>query len=217
MFNHIECEPPKLKRVTNEDGTRVYQTPTGNKYPSVTTVTGLLKKQSIMAWRKRVGEEEANRISSTAARRGTRIHSLAEKYLLNETVNPDMFDIEMWNKFKPILHNINNIYALEQSLFSDHLEVAGTVDCIAEYNGRMSVIDFKTSKRIKDRDSIHDYFMQCSAYAVAFEEMTKIPVPQIVILIAVDEEDPLIFVEKRNTWINGFRDLRLEYKRIKLI
>jgi genome maintenance exonuclease 1 len=217
MFNHIECELPKLNRVTNEDGTRVYQTPTGNKYPSVTTVTGLLKKQSIMAWRKRVGEEEANRISSTAARRGTRIHSLAEKYLLNETVNPDMFDIEMWNKFKPILHNINNIYALEQSLFSDHLEVAGTVDCIAEYNGKMSVIDFKTSKRIKERDNIHDYFMQCSAYAVAFEEMTKIPVPQIVILIAVDEEDPLIFVEKRNTWINGFRDLRLEYKRIKLI
>jgi genome maintenance exonuclease 1 len=217
MFNHIECELPKLNRVTNEDGTRVYQTPTGNKYPSVTTVTGLLKKQSIIAWRKRVGEEEANRISSTAARRGTRIHSLAEKYLLNETVNPDMFDIEMWNKFKPILHNINNIYALEQSLFSDHLEVAGTVDCIAEYNGKMSVIDFKTSKRIKERDNIHDYFMQCSAYAVAFEEMTKIPVPQIVILIAVDEEDPLIFVEKRNTWINGFRDLRLEYKRIKLI
>jgi len=217
MFNHIGCELPKLSRVTNEDGTRVYQTPTGNKYPSVTTVTGLLKKQSIIAWRKRVGEEEANRISSTAARRGTRIHSLAEKYLLNESVNPDMFDIEMWNKFKPILHNINNIYALEQSLFSDHLEVAGTVDCIAEYNGKMSVIDFKTSKRIKQRDNIHDYFMQCSAYAVAFEEMTKIPVPQIVILIAVDEEDPLIFVEKRNTWINGFRDLRLEYKRIKLI
>ena len=216
MFNHIVCELPKLNRVTNEDGTRVYQTPTGNKYPSVTTVTGLLKKQSIIAWRKRVGEEEANRISSTAARRGTRIHSLAEKYLLNESVNPHMFDIEMWNKFKPILHNIDNIYALEQALYSDHLEVAGTVDCIAEYNGKMSVIDFKTSKRIKQRDNIHDY-MQCSAYAVAFEEMTKIPVPQIVVLIAVDEEDPLIFVEKRNTWINGFRDLRLEYKRIKLI
>jgi len=215
MFNHIECELPKLNRVTNEDGTRVYQTPTGNKYPSVTTVTGLLKKQSIIEWRKRVGEAEANRISSTAARRGTRIHSLAEKYLLNETVNPDIFDIEMWNKFKPILHNIDNIYAVEQSLYSDHLEVAGTVDCIAEYNGRMSVIDFKTSKRIKQRDNIHDYFMQCSAYAVAFEEMTKIPVPQLVILIAVDEEDPLIFIEKRNTWINGFKDLRLEYKRIK--
>jgi genome maintenance exonuclease 1 len=215
MFNHIECELPKLNRVTNEDGTRVYQTPTGNKYPSVTTVTGLLKKQSIIAWRKRVGEEEANRISSTAARRGTRIHSLAEKYLLNETVNPDMFDIEMWNKFKPILHNIDNIHAVEQSLYSDHLEVAGTVDCIAEYNGRLSVIDFKTSKRKKDRDSIHDYFMQCSAYAVAFEEMTKIPVPQLVVLIAVDDEDPLIFVEKRNAWINGFKDLRLEYKNYK--
>ena len=202
MFNHIECELPKLKRVTNEDGTRVYQTPTGNKYPSVTTVTGLLKKQSIIEWRKRVGEEEANRISSTAARRGTRIHSLAEKYLLNETVNPDMFDIEMWNKFKPILHNINNIYALEQSLFSDHLEVAGTVDCIAEYNGKMSVIDFKTSKRIKERDNIHDYFMQCSAYAEMFEEITGKPINQIVVAIAVEDSNvPSIFVENKADYL----------------
>ena len=86
MFNHIHYEYPTLKRVTSSDGTRVYETPTGNKYPSVTTVTGLLKKDIIQAWRKKVGDEEANKISSTAARRGTRIHTLCEKYLLNEEV-----------------------------------------------------------------------------------------------------------------------------------
>lgn len=215
MFNHIECDLPALSRVTSDDGTRVYQTPTGKKYPSVTTVTGLLKKQAIMDWRKRVGEAEANKISSTAARRGTRIHTLCETHLNNDPVNCSMFDLDLWNSVKPHLSKINNIYALEKTLYSDHLQVAGTVDCIAEYEGKMSVIDFKTSKRIKTRDDIHDYFMQCSAYAVAFEEMTKIPVPRLVIIIAVDESDPLIFVEKRNLWIEGFKDLRLEYKKWK--
>ena len=215
MFNHIECDLPALSRVTSDDGTRVYQTPTGKKYPSVTTVTGLLKKQAIMDWRKRVGEAEANKISSTAARRGTRIHTLCETHLNNDPVNCSMFDLDLWNSVKPHLSKINNIYALEKTLYSDHLQVAGTVDCIAEYEGKMSVIDFKTSKRIKTRDDIHDYFMQCSAYAVAFEEMTKIPVPRLVIIIAVDESDPLIFVEKRNSWIEGFKDLRLEYKKWK--
>jgi genome maintenance exonuclease 1 len=217
MFNHVQLEFPKLKRVTADNGSRVYETPSGKAYPSVTTVTGLLKKQAIMEWRKRVGEEEANKISSKAASRGTRIHSLCEQYLLNKEIVPNMFDVDMWQNMKPHLHNINNIHALEQPLYSDHLEVAGTVDCIAEYNGKMSVIDFKTSKRLKHRDDIHDYFMQCSAYAVAFEEMTKIPVPQLVILIAVDDEKPLVFVEKRNEWIDGFKDLRAEYKRWKLI
>lgn len=217
MFNHVQLEFPKLKRVTADNGSRVYETPSGKAYPSVTTVTGLLKKQAIMEWRKRVGEEEANKISSKAASRGTRIHELCEQYLLNKEVVPNMFDNDMWKNMKPHLHNINNIYALEQPLYSDHLEVAGTVDCIAEYNGKMSVIDFKTSKRLKHRDDIHDYFMQCSAYAVAFEEMTKIPVPQLVILIAVDDEQPLVFVEKRNEWISGFKDLRAEYKKWKLI
>ena len=217
MFNHVQLEFPKLKRITADNGSRVYETPSGKAYPSVTTVTGLLKKQAIIEWRKRVGEDEANKISSKAASRGTRIHSLCEQYLLNKEIVPNMFDVDMWQNMKPHLHNINNIHALEQPLYSDHLEVAGTVDCIAEYNGKMSVIDFKTSKRLKHRDDIHDYFMQCSAYAVAFEEMTKIPVPQLVILIAVDDEKPLVFVEKRNEWINGFKDLRAEYKRWKLI
>jgi genome maintenance exonuclease 1 len=215
MFNHIALELPKLKRVTNTDGSRVYETPTGKKYPSVTTVTGLLKKDIITAWRKKVGNEEANKISSTAAKRGTRIHTLCEKYLLNEEVSVGMFDNEMWDSLRPLLDDIDDIYALEQPLYSDHLQVAGTVDCIAKYKGKLSVIDFKSSRRIKYRDDIHDYFIQCSAYAVAFEELTGIPVPRLVILMAVDDEKPLVFNEKRNDWIEEFKTLRLEYKRQK--
>lgn len=126
-----------------------------------------------------------------------------------------MFDKEMWNSIKPLLNDINDIYALEQPLYSNHLQVAGTVDCIAKYKGKLSVIDFKSSRRLKTREDIHDYFIQCSAYAVAFEEMTNIPVSKLVILMGVDDEKPLVFNERRDDWIEEFKTLRLEYKRIK--
>ena len=216
-FNRIYHDIPKLERSTAPDGSRVYKTPSGRAYPSVTSVTGLLGKEAIIAWRKRVGEAEANRISSQAASRGTRIHALCEDFLSNKEVCPDIFDQEMWSKFKPVLENINNIHALETPLYSDYLEVAGTVDCIAEYDGKVSVIDFKTSRRVKSREEISNYFMQCAAYAVAFEERTKVPVSRLVILMAVDDEDPLIFIEKRDSWIGEFIQLREEYRKWKNI
>lgn len=215
-FLRIQHEYPKLERST-VDGVRVYKTPSGRAYPSVTTVTGLLKREFIQEWRQRVGEEEANKISSKASRRGTRIHSLCEDYLSNKPIKPDYHDHEMWKSIQPHLDRINNIHALEDKLYSDHLEVAGTVDCIGEYDGKLSVIDFKTSSRIKSSNDIHDYFMQCSAYAVAFEELTKIPVSQLVIIMAVDEEEPLVFFEKRDNWISNFKDLREQYRSWKNI
>lgn len=217
MKTFIHHDLPKIERITKPDGTRVYKTPSGNSYPSITSVTGLHNKQSIMEWRNRVGEEEANKISARAANRGTAIHSLCEDYLNNKEVSPGLFDVEMWNSIKPFLHSINNIHALESPLYSDHLEVAGTVDCVAEYEGRLSVIDFKTSSRVKTREQIHNYFMQCSAYAVAFEERTKIPVSRLVIIMAVEDSTPLLFVEKRDTWISGFLQLREEYRKCKNI
>ena len=147
MKNFIHHDLPKLERITSPDGTRVYSTPSGISYPSITTVVGLHSKQGIMEWRKKVGEEEANKISRKASARGTRIHTLCENYLLGETTDVDMFDQEIFKSILPDLDKINNIHALETPLYSDHLEVAGTVDCIAEYNGRMSVIDFKTSAK----------------------------------------------------------------------
>jgi len=210
MIQHIHHDLQRLQRITTPEG-RLYQTPSGNSYPSVTTITGLLGKEAIIAWRKRVGDEEANRISTKAANRGTKIHSLCESYLNNEHVEPDFFHKEMWNSILPELNKIDNVHCLESPLYSDHLQVAGTVDCIAEYEGKLSVIDFKTSKRIKSREDIHNYFMQCSAYAVAFEERTGISVPRIVIIMGVDDEHTLIFKEKRDDWIGNFIQLRKYY------
>lgn len=214
MLNHIHHDIAKLVRVENPEG-RLYQTPSGRAYPSVTTVTGLHNKQAIIDWRKRVGNEEANRISSKAAKRGTAIHKLCENYLNNEFVEPHLVDVPMWNSLVPLLSRINNIHALETPLYSDHLEVAGTVDCIAEFDGKVSVIDFKTSSRVKNKEDISNYFMQCSAYAVAFEERTGIPVSRLVILMGIDNEESRLFIEKRDTWISEFINLRLDYKKLK--
>jgi hypothetical protein len=215
MKTFIHHEFGELKRETNPDGSRTYLTPSGFSYPSVTTVTSLYNKDSILEWRKRVGDEEANRVSNRAAIRGTRIHNLCEHYLLGENIVPDIFDKEMFSSIIPYLDRIDNIHALESPLYSDYLKVAGTVDCIAEYEGNLSIIDFKTSSRVKKRDDIHNYFMQTAAYAVAFEELTRIPVNRLVIIMAVENSTPLIFKEKRDDWINGFISLREEYRRCK--
>lgn len=212
-FQHIHHDIDKLVRVDSESG-RVYQTPSGKAYPSVTSVLGLLGKAEILAWRARVGEEEANRVSARAARRGTAIHSLCEDYLLNKEVNAGPFDLETFKSIQPLLNRINNIHCLETQLYSNYLQVAGTVDCIAEFDGKMSIIDFKTSKRVKTRDDIHGYFMQTSAYAVMFEERTGIPVGKLVVLMAVDDEQPLLFEEKRDDWIHQFIELRQDYSKM---
>jgi genome maintenance exonuclease 1 len=211
MKTFIAHEIPTLKRVDGPNG-RVYQTPTGKAYPSVTSVTGLMGKDDFFAWRARVGEEEANRVSARAARRGTAIHSLCEDYLYGKNPVPTMFDAQVFNSIRPHLDLIDNIHALESKLYSDHLQVAGTVDCIAEYKGKRAVIDFKTSKRIKEAKDISGYFMQTAAYAVAFEERTGIAIPRLVIIMGIDDEDPIIFEEKRDNWIDSFISLREEYR-----
>lgn len=214
MKTFIEHDFQSLKRIDSPTG-RVYETPTGKRYPSVTSVLGMMDKSSLFEWRKRVGEEEANRVSARAARRGTVIHSLCEDYLKGLQPEPGMFDAQVFNSLKPHLDRIDNIHALESKLYSDYLQVAGTVDCVAEYDGRLSVIDFKTARRLKSRDDIHGYFIQTAAYAVAFEERTGIPVSRLVILMGVDDEQPLIFKEKRDDWIHQFIELREVYGKLK--
>lgn len=214
MKTFIEHDFPSLKRIDSPEG-RVYATPTGMKYPSVTSVLGMMDKSSFFEWRKRVGEEEANRVSARAARRGTAIHSLCEDYLYGKNPQPSMFDQHVFNTMIPHLDKIDNIHALESKLYSDHLRVAGTVDCIAEYDGKLSVIDFKTSRRIKAKEDIPGYFIQTAAYAIAFEERTGIPVSRLVIIMGVDDEEPLIFKEKRDNWVDAFLILREKYRRSK--
>lgn len=212
MKTFIHHDIPKLERVTNPDGKRLYTTPSGFAYPSVTTITGQATADGIRKWRLRVGEEEANRVSSRASARGTRIHSLCENYLLGNPIEPDMFDAEMFGSIRFLLDQIDNVHCLETPLYCDHLQVAGTVDCIAEFQGKLSVIDFKTASKPKDRDDIYHYFMQCAAYSVAFEERTGIPIGRLVVIMAVENDDPRWFIEKRDNWIGGFKKLRLDYK-----
>lgn len=215
MKNFIEHNFTRLKRIDSDKG-RVYETPEGAKYPSVTSVVGLYKAQAIQEWRNRVGHEEANRISSRASSRGTAIHSLCEEYLKTGKATPSIFDHEMYTSLVPHLDEIDNIHALESPLYSNYLKVAGTVDCVAEYKGKLHIIDFKTSSRVKTRDDIHDYFMQTSAYAVMFEELTGIPVPRVLIIMGVDHmKEPLTFSEKRNDWIGDFMKIREDYRKWK--
>jgi len=212
MKTFIHHDISEIKRITNTDGSRLYETPTGQRYPSVTTITSLHSAKGIAEWRKRVGEEEATRISTRAAKRGTKVHGMCEDYLRNGRIEPDIFHQELFGSIQPLLDQIDYIHCLETPLWSDHLQVAGTVDCIAEFQGKLSVIDFKTSTRPKDRDDIHNYFMQTAAYAVAFEERVGIPIGRLVIIMAVENDDPRWFIEKRDNWIAGFRKLRLDYK-----
>lgn len=204
----VYCTPkllPQLESETLPDGKRHYISPEGNKLPSVTTVVGAQKKKAIMEWRKRVGEEEANKISRKATSRGTNMHTLCEIYLNNEkpknVVMPDAQ--EMFLSIKPYLNKINNIHYQEVALWSNQLGLAGRVDCIAEYEGKLSVIDFKTSRKVKNREDILDYFWQTTAYALMYEELIGQPIDDLVIIMAVEDSKPLIFKEKTSDHIEG--------------
>jgi genome maintenance exonuclease 1 len=205
---------PKLEQI-NENGTRLYATPDGRRYPSVTTILSEHGKEALDAWRNRIGHEEAAKIGARAANRGTRVHTYTEKYLKNEPIDfgLNLFTQELFNTFRPVLGPINNIHCLETRMFSHHLRLAGTVDCIAEYDGKLSVIDFKTASKPKKHEWIHNYFMQCSAYAIMYEELTGIPVPQLVVLVAVEDSHPQVFIERRNRWTRGLLDYRDIYEK----
>ena len=194
MFNHVECDLPTLTR-KSIDGVRYYNV---NDRPmvSITSVTSHFNKHIFVDWRKRVGEDEANRITKRATTRGTGTHELIEKHLLNEDVVLDNPSTKMlFTQAKKVLQNINNIYALEKSLYSNELGVAGTVDCIAEYNGELSIIDFKTAAKPKPRDWIENYFVQAAAYACMFYELTDIPVKKLVILMTCENGEVTVYEE----------------------
>ena len=190
--------PIELEATTTPDG-RKYQTPSGELYESVTTALGRNpeKKKSLMEWRQRVGDKEANRISRLASTRGTAMHTICENYLNNEEdyIGKSMPNaIEMFRAIQPILDKaITKIYMQECSLFSDKYRLAGRVDCIADIMGKLTVVDFKTSMKVKKREWVKDYYLQTSAYSFMFEEMYGDKVDQILILIAVQDDNPQVF------------------------
>jgi len=200
--------------VENGANGRRYLSPEGNKYPSITTVLGVLSKAGIAAWRARVGDEEANKISHRASTRGTAVHDIVEKYLDNEELPEVLPHITAsLSNLKPSLSRIGRIFAQESPLYSKHLGVAGRVDCVGEYDGVPSIIDFKTSKKIKKKEWISSYFMQAAAYAIMWEERTGMPITNLVIIMDVDNESPQIYVEHRDNWTEKlFETIELYHK-----
>ena len=181
---------------------RFYVTPEGNKYPSITTVLGGRAKEGINAWRQRVGEAVANNIMRTAAKRGTAVHELCENYLNNEELkNQEVLPLAMFTLLKPELDNINNIVMQEGGLYSDEWGVAGRVDCIAEYDGKLTVIDFKTSTKEKKEEWIENYFIQCTAYCEMYEERYGQAIDQIAILIVCEDGTVQTFVKDKKDYV----------------
>jgi len=220
MFNHepVELQPIKA---TNNNGVRLYNTPEGNKYPSITTVLSVRNKKGLMEWRKRVGNDVANHVARTAANRGTKVHHMCEDYLNNMEFN---FPMD-WQKHKKhflpyclfqqlkdsVLINIDNIYAQEAGLYSDKYKVAGRVDCIAEYNGVPSIIDFKTSIKERNDKYNENYYIQGSAYAEMFGERTGIEISQVVILVVTEDGTVQEFIKEKYAYLDALVETVTEW------
>lgn len=193
----------EIPSVTNTYG-RWYQTPTG-EYPSITTILSHTTKQYLTDWRESVGIEYAEKETERCSVRGTAVHLMAEKYLYNDPSfnhSQSTSDIKLFNKLKRSLNNIDNIRIQEVPLYSSLLKLAGRVDCVAEYNGVLSIIDFKTSTGVKTKDMIEDYFIQCTAYAIMYHEMFGERIDQIVVMIACEKSIvPLVYVEEIEIYI----------------
>jgi len=213
-FNHKFVNLKELQ-TKNENGMRYYITPDGSAFPSVTSVIGKYYGGWVHAWRKKVGEEVANRISRTASNRGTAIHSLCEKYLRNEEPTTKMpINLEMFRTMIPAINRIDNIYSIEEPLYSYNMKTAGRVDCIGQFDGVDSIIDFKTSKRKKELEDIESYFVQASMYSLMFEEMTGIACKQLVVIIGVDFESPCVHVQSRGPYLNKVLEVLKHFKKV---
>ena len=202
MFEHVELNLTPLER-EHIDGVRYYKIPNEDdlvKLVSITSVTSHFNKEIFVNWRKKVGNEEADRITKAATIRGTDMHTLTEHYLKNDDL-PEVPPISefLFKIAKSEINKINNIYALEGSLYSKELGIAGTVDCIAEYNGELAIIDFKTSKKPKPREWIEHYFVQCMAYGCMLYELTGIAVKKLVIIMACENGECVVYEENDKT------------------
>ena len=220
MFTHVDLNLPQLERETI-DGVRYYKVPDEDqllKLVSITSVTSHINREIFNNWRKKIGEDEAQKITKAATSRGTDMHSLVENYLDNKDL-PSVAPIAdfLFKISKTDLKRINNIYALEGSLYSKQLGIAGTVDCIAEYDGELAIIDFKTSKKPKPRERIEHYFVQCMAYGCMLYELTGISVKKLVIIMACENGECVVYEERdKSKYIKLLSKYIREFVRDKL-
>lgn len=181
-------------------GCRLYKLPSGDWVPSITSVTSFYNRQTFLEWRKRVGEEKANQITRKATTRGTDFHEAAQGYLEGKELEWSNFlpaTQFMFHHAKPFLDKIDNIHAIERTLYSEYFGIAGRVDCIAEYDGELAVIDFKTSEKIKPENWLENYFVQETAYACMYYEMTGISVKKLITIMTTPSGEVKVF-DKRN-------------------
>ena len=219
MYNHKTINLPEIKATTT-DGVRLYETPEGNKYPSITTVLSVRNKKGLFEWRKRVGDDVANYVARKAANRGTSVHHMCEDYINNdfdeEKHKKKFLPYVLFNQLREsVLQKIDNIYAQECGLYSDKYKVAGRVDCIAEYDGKLSIIDFKTSSKERSDDWNESYYIQASAYAEMFEERTEIAIDQVVILVVTEDGVVQEFVKNKTEFLPLLSDVIKEWKEKK--
>ena len=206
LLDNLQCE--------YHSGKRFYVTPEGERYQSITSILSNLSKDGIQKWRNRVGEKEANRIVAQASRRGTSVHALCEKYINNEESALDgelPHIVEMFRSIEPFLDRIDNIRLVEGALWSDELKVAGRADLIAEFDGELAVIDYKTSTYRKSWEMCHKFFMQGTFYAHAFEERTKTPIENIIIIMAVEGDEPMLCRETKSRWLEPLKEVIYKY------
>jgi genome maintenance exonuclease 1 len=200
LFNHVGALTPVEMSAEMVEGKRLYTTPEGNRYPSITTVISNNSKKlaGIARWRQRVGEEKANNISKRSTNRGTKYHSIVEDYINNELdlkeYRKHPLPVLMFQHSTDVLDRINNVYLQEAALYSNHLEVAGRVDCIAEFDGELAIIDFKTAAEPKKDRYLYDYFVQETAYACCLQELYGLTVKKLVTIVACENGETQVKV-----------------------
>ena len=201
-FKFIELDKNVLPKTKGKkiDGHRFYEID-GRNYPSITTVLGIQKTKELQKWRDSIGNDVANWEMGRAARRGKATHTLVEQYLKGETPSErSVLPLGLFRLLKPYVDQINNIHALETIMYSKKLTVAGQVDCIAEYNGKLSVIDFKTANKERQESWIENYFLQTCAYSIMYEELYGTKIEQLVILIAGEDGTMVPFIKERKPY-----------------
>ena len=208
MANFIQLDETKLPKTKGKriDGMRFYEID-GKSYPSITTVLGAQKKPGLEKWRQSVGEEAAKWEMARAARRGKATHTLVEQYLKGETPSiRDVLPLGLFKLLKPYVDQVDNIHCLETILYSQNYTVAGQVDCIAEYNGKLSVIDFKTANKERNDAWNENYYIQTAAYASMYEELFGTPIDQIVILMASEDGTAHAFVKDKKEYLPKLKE-----------
>ena len=218
MFSHIPTDIPKCIRLDLPGGPRLYKTSEGKRYPSITTILSAKEQPELVQWRERMGAQRAAAEMKRGANRGTAVHKLVEGYLSNQpiqtiTQGETPANISLFNRLKTRLNSIDNIRAIETAFYSDVIGIAGTVDCIAEYDGVLSVLDFKTANKIRTKDMIEDYFLQTTAYSLMWREHTTDEIEDIVIIIVAEEGlAPTVYKEKIHKYIKPLMKRIKEYQ-----